>query len=62
VQALHQQPRSVILFGHRNSPQTLQRHLPSHLRMVEPKAMGLCEMAVVERIDRHLSPRSIIPK
>jgi hypothetical protein len=24
--------------------------------------MGLCEMAVVERIDRHLSPRSIIPK
>ena len=62
VQALHQQPRSVILFGHRNSPQTLQRHLPPHLRMAEPKAMGLCEMAVVERIDRHLSPRSIIPK
>jgi 4-amino-4-deoxy-L-arabinose transferase-like glycosyltransferase len=62
VQALHQQPRSVILFGHRNSPQTLKRHLPPHLRMVEPKAMGLCEMAVVERIDRHLSPRSIIPK
>jgi 4-amino-4-deoxy-L-arabinose transferase-like glycosyltransferase len=62
VQVLHQQPRSVILFGHRNSPQTLQRHLPSDLRMVELKPMGLCEMAVVERIDRHLSPRSIIPK
>lgn len=62
LQALDQQPRSVILFGHRNSPGTLQQHLPGHLRMVERKAMGLCEMAVVERIDRHLSPRSIIPK
>lgn len=50
VQALDRQPRTVILFGHRNSPETLRRHLPPHLRMVERKPMGLCEMAVIERI------------
>jgi hypothetical protein len=51
VRALDEQPRSVILFGHRNSPETLQRHLPAQLRLVERRPMGLCEMAVIERID-----------
>jgi 4-amino-4-deoxy-L-arabinose transferase-like glycosyltransferase len=49
IRALDQHPRSVILFGHRNSPKTLKCHLPAHLRMVENTPMGLCEMAVVER-------------
>jgi 4-amino-4-deoxy-L-arabinose transferase-like glycosyltransferase len=48
IHALKQRPRSVILFAHRNSPQTLAHHLPRHLRIVERKPLGLCEMAVVE--------------
>ncbi len=50
VQALDERPRSVILFGHRNSPETLKRNLPPHLRLVERKPLGLCEMAVIERM------------
>jgi 4-amino-4-deoxy-L-arabinose transferase-like glycosyltransferase len=50
VQALDQQPRTVILFGHRNSPETLKLHLPPHLRMVDRKPLGLCEIAVIERV------------
>jgi 4-amino-4-deoxy-L-arabinose transferase-like glycosyltransferase len=50
VQALDHQPRTVILFGHRNSPETLARQLPPHLRMVDRKPLGLCEMAVIEHI------------
>ena len=49
VQALDRQPRTVVLFGHRNSPETLRLHLPAHLRMVECTSLGLCEMAVIER-------------
>jgi 4-amino-4-deoxy-L-arabinose transferase-like glycosyltransferase len=52
VQALGQQERTVILFGHRNSPETLARHLPAHLRIVDRLPLGLCEMAVIER-DEH---------
>lgn len=51
VVTLHQAPRTVILFGHRNSPETLARHLPAHLRMVERRPLGLCEMAVIERVE-----------
>lgn len=50
VQALEKQPRTVVLFGHRNSPETLKHHLPPHLRLVECQKMGLCEMGVVERV------------
>jgi len=50
VQALESTPRTVVLFGHRNSPDTLQQHLPAHLRMVNRRSIGLCEMAVVERV------------
>ena len=53
LRALDRQPRTVILFGHRNSPATLKHHLPPHLRMVERQDLGLCEMAVIERIDSH---------
>jgi hypothetical protein len=49
LQALESHPRTVILFGHRNSPETLKQHLPPHLRMTERKPLGLCEMAVIER-------------
>lgn len=52
VEALEQEPRTVILFGHRNSPETLTLHLPPQLRMVDRKPLGVCEMAVVERIGR----------
>jgi len=50
LQAMATQPRTVILFAHRNSPQTLARHLPPHLRVVDRKTLGLCEMAVVEKM------------
>ena len=59
VQALDRQPRTVVLFGHRNSPETLKRHLPAHLRMVDQMPIGLCEMAVVERIDDYRMPPSV---
>ena len=49
LQALETKPRSVVLFGHRSSRKTLQENLPPHLRMLEPRTLGLCEMAVVER-------------
>jgi 4-amino-4-deoxy-L-arabinose transferase-like glycosyltransferase len=52
VQALDQQARTVILFGHRNSPETLKLHLPPHLRMVDRRPLGVCEMAVIERISQ----------
>ena len=50
VQALEQSPRTVVLFGHRNSPETLVRSLPPHLRLVERRAMGLCESGIIERV------------
>jgi hypothetical protein len=50
IQALQEQPRTVVLFGHRNSPETLKLHLPPQLRMVNRHPLGVCEMAVIERI------------
>jgi hypothetical protein len=50
IQALEQAPRTVVLFGHRNSPETLARHLPPHLRLVDRRPMGLCESGIVERV------------
>ena len=49
VRELDRHPRTVVLFGHRNSPETLARHLPPHLRMVDRRPMGLCESAIIER-------------
>lgn len=51
VDDLQKRPRTVVLFGHRNSPETLARHLPVNLRLVERKPMGLCERGVIVRID-----------
>ena len=46
---LDRHPRTVVLFGHRHSPDTLARHLPAHLRMIERRPMGLCESAIIVR-------------
>ncbi len=51
VKDLQTRPRTVVLFGHRNSPETLARALPKGLRIGERKPLGLCEMAVIERLD-----------
>ena len=51
IDDLRARPRTVVLFGHRNSPTTLAAHLPRNLRMTERRPMGLCEMAVIERAD-----------
>lgn len=50
LEALDQSPRTVVLFGHRNSPETLRLNLPPHLRMTHRQPIGVCEMAVVERV------------
>ena len=50
VQALEQSPRTVVLFGHRNSPETLALRLPPHLRLIDRRPMGLCESGIVERV------------
>lgn len=47
VQELAKHPRTVVLFGHRNSPESLARYLPSHLRMIDRRPMGVCESAVI---------------
>jgi 4-amino-4-deoxy-L-arabinose transferase-like glycosyltransferase len=50
IEDLRKQPRTVVLFGHRNSPETLARYLPANLRMLERRKMGLCESAVIVRM------------
>jgi hypothetical protein len=47
VRKLEKRPRTVVLFGHRSSPDVLANHLPPHLRMIDRRAMGLCESAIV---------------
>jgi hypothetical protein len=62
---LGRQPRTVVLFGHRNSLATFRHHLPPHLRVTADHSLrdplppllrplgeypiGLCDIAVVER-------------
>jgi 4-amino-4-deoxy-L-arabinose transferase-like glycosyltransferase len=46
---LNKNPRTVVLFGHRNSLQSLKQLLPANLKMVDTAPMGLCDLAVVER-------------
>jgi 4-amino-4-deoxy-L-arabinose transferase-like glycosyltransferase len=50
IQELEKHPRTVVLFGHRNSPETLALRLPANLRMIERRPMGLCESAIIERM------------
>jgi hypothetical protein len=47
---LDEHPRVVVVFGHRNSLGALQRHLPPHLDVTATAPMGLCDMAVIERV------------
>jgi 4-amino-4-deoxy-L-arabinose transferase-like glycosyltransferase len=49
LQELERHPRAIVLFAHRNSLGALSHHLPPHLRIVETRPLGLCDMAVVER-------------
>lgn len=49
IAELARHPRSVVLFGHRNSLETMRRSLPLRLRIVEEAPLGLCKMAKVER-------------
>ncbi len=49
VTELDKHPRTVVLFGHHNSPGTLARHLPAHLRLIERRPMGLYESALIVR-------------
>jgi 4-amino-4-deoxy-L-arabinose transferase-like glycosyltransferase len=56
VQALDGPPRTVVLFGHRNSPETLRQQLPPYLRMVDRTPLGLCEMAVIEHASASQAP------
>ncbi len=46
---LAKNPRTVILFGHRTSLESLKLFLPSDLRVVESAPMGLCDWGVVEK-------------
>ena len=45
---LDKHKRTVVLFGHRNSLQSLKELLPAHLRIVDSAPMGLCDVGVVQ--------------
>jgi 4-amino-4-deoxy-L-arabinose transferase-like glycosyltransferase len=49
VQHLLHQPRTVVLFGHRNSQESLRLQLPPQLHMTHTAPMGLCSLGIVER-------------
>lgn len=49
LEFLDREPRVVVLFGHRNSLETLRLRLPPHLHVTRAAPMGLCDMAVIER-------------
>ncbi len=50
LEFLDYHPRVALLFAHRHSLQIVADHLPPHLRLVTSQPLGLCDMAVVERI------------
>src|SRR5262249_14471052 len=56
VQDLQKHERAVVLFAHRNSPETLRRNLPPELKIVEMAPLGLCQMGLVERICKEKKP------
>ncbi len=49
LEELEKNQRTIVLFGHRNSLQSLKQLLPSHLNVVDSMPMGLCDLGVVER-------------
>jgi 4-amino-4-deoxy-L-arabinose transferase-like glycosyltransferase len=52
VQELQRLPEAVVLFSHRHAYQRLHETLPPQLRLVRRTTLGLCDMAVVERVGR----------
>jgi 4-amino-4-deoxy-L-arabinose transferase-like glycosyltransferase len=52
LQHLLRQPTTVVLFSHRHSYERLHNALPPQLRLVRRTTLGLCDMAVVERVRR----------
>jgi 4-amino-4-deoxy-L-arabinose transferase-like glycosyltransferase len=46
---LDKNPRTVVLFGHRHSLESLKHFLPPHLCLAESAPMGLCDVGVIER-------------
>jgi 4-amino-4-deoxy-L-arabinose transferase-like glycosyltransferase len=46
---LDKNPRTVVLFGHRHSLESLKHFLPPHLSLAESAPMGLCDVGVIER-------------
>ncbi len=48
LEELDKQPRSLVLFAHRNSLDTLRRQLPPQLHLTAARPLGLCAMAVIE--------------
>jgi hypothetical protein len=50
LEFLDRHPRVVLLFAHRHSLQIVSDHLPPHLRLALTRPLGLCDLAVVERV------------
>ncbi len=50
LEFLRKQEKTVVLFSHRHSRKLLQDALPPGLRLVKPAPLGLCSMAVVEKM------------
>jgi 4-amino-4-deoxy-L-arabinose transferase-like glycosyltransferase len=49
VRHLQENPRTVVLCGHRHSLEQLREVLPANLVMTHEAKLGLCDLAVVER-------------
>jgi 4-amino-4-deoxy-L-arabinose transferase-like glycosyltransferase len=63
LEHLREQDHAVVLFSHRHSLKHLQNVLPPGLRLTEATSLGLCDMAVVRRIDQAgaQSPALLVP-
>jgi 4-amino-4-deoxy-L-arabinose transferase-like glycosyltransferase len=57
LELLDRHPRVVLLFAHRHSLQLVREHLPPHLRLAHTGPLGLCDLAVVERIAGTIAAR-----
>lgn len=58
LQFLLSQPKTVVLFSHRHSLKQLREVLPPQLVLSESGPLGLCDMAVIQRVDQNpITPR-----
>ncbi len=55
---LERHQRTVVLFGHRNSMESLKQLLPAHLHIVDAAPMGLCDVAAIETRGQRRAVRS----